>query len=64
MIGYMCKVDFECELGEYHGGNLVYPSIEDIKHHRKCTEQCGIVEVEVVLKRVVQESDYSSLKGN
>lgn len=54
-IGYMCKVDFDEELGNAAGGNTVYPTIEDLREHRGCVKDCGIVEVEVTLKRVVDE---------
>lgn len=61
VTGYMCKVDWECELGAAMGGNHVYPSVEDLKRHRSCVEQCGIVEVRVYCSRVIQESDFSEL---
>ena len=53
-IGYMCKVDFDFELGEALGGNEIFPSVEDLKEHRKCTDECGVVEVEVRLRAVVE----------
>lgn len=53
--GYMCLVDYEWELGNASGGNIVYPSIDDIKERRGCVAQCGIVEVEVRARRIVQE---------
>jgi hypothetical protein len=53
-IGYMDKVDFEFKLGEALGGNMVFPSIKDLKEHRKCSDECGIVEVEVRLRSVVE----------
>lgn len=55
VTAYMCLVDFECEAGLASGGNRVYPSIEDIREHRKCVAGCGIVEVEIRATRVVQE---------
>lgn len=54
VIGYMCLVDYECELGYASGGNTIYPSIEDLKERRKCVENCGIVEVRVSYVRTVQ----------
>ena len=47
MYGYMCKTDFNYELGEALGGTEIYCSIEDIKRCRPCAEQCGIVKVEI-----------------
>jgi hypothetical protein len=53
--GYMCLIDFECELGNASGGNIVYPSIQDLRERRECVATCGIVEVEVRARRIVQE---------
>lgn len=53
-VGYMCRVDFEDELGYAAGGVRVHPSIKDIKHNRKCVGGCGIVEVEVRFRRIVE----------
>jgi len=55
---FMCKVDFECELGMAAGGNVVYGSVEELRERRKCVDACGIVEVECREVRVVQESNY------
>lgn len=57
VIGYMDKTDFDHELGHTGSGNLVYPSIIDLQRQRKCWEECGIVEVEVRLVRVVVPTD-------
>lgn len=54
VLGYMCLTDFECELGGASGGNEVYPSVVDLKLHRKCAESCGIVQVRVTAVAVVQ----------
>ena len=58
VIGYMCKVDYECELGAAAGGNVVYPIVEDLKERRRCVDECGIVKVAVSLVEVVQEENY------
>lgn len=55
VVGYMCLVDFQWELGAAIGGNVVYPSIEDCQAQRKCVAECGIVEVEVRFRKVVQQ---------
>jgi hypothetical protein len=59
--GFMCKVDFDCELGAAAGGVLVYPSLADLRKHRSCVVECGIIEVKVAFLGVVQEPDYSNL---
>lgn len=56
VIGFMDKTDFECELG--HVEALVYPSIDALKCGKAaCWEECGIVEVEVRLVRVIVPTD-------
>lgn len=55
VVGYMCLVDFKWEIGMAEGGNTVFPSIENCRDVRKCTDQCGIVEVEVRARKIVQE---------
>jgi len=56
IIGYMDKIDFDCEVGGNPNGNIFFTSIEDLQRERTCSEFCGIVEIEIRLKRVVQES--------
>lgn len=53
VIGYMCAVDFECELGAASGGNTVHPSVEDLKKGHECWESCGIVEVRVTYSKTI-----------
>lgn len=54
-IGYMCLIDYECELGYAKGGNKIYPSIEDLKECHDCWDECGIVEVKVVLNKIIHK---------
>lgn len=58
-VGYMCMIDFEDELYRAAGGNIVYPSIEDLKENHDCWESCGIVEVRVEYVRTVVEQDLN-----
>ena len=51
--GYMCKIDFDCELGAASGGNHVYPSIGDLRDNRGCIALDNIVEVDVREVKVV-----------
>lgn len=55
VVGYMCKTDFVWELGGAAGGNVVYPSVRDLKRQRPCTKECGIVEVRVRLAKIIEE---------
>jgi hypothetical protein len=52
--GYMCRTDWNWELGEARGGTEVYASVEDCKRSRKCVENCGIVKVKIDLVEVVE----------
>lgn len=31
VIGYMDRTDFDCELGYADGGNVIYPSVKNLK---------------------------------
>lgn len=55
---FMDKVDFDYEVGKAKGGNRVFPSQEDLEKHMPCTKECGVVEVEIRLKRVIRESEF------
>lgn len=56
VVGYMDLTDFQYELGMASGGNKVFPSIEDCRaNNGGCIEACGIVEVEVRARRIVQK---------
>lgn len=49
VIGYMCKIDFECELGSAVGGNMVRPTASEAL----CAGTCGVVQVEVIGHKVI-----------
>lgn len=52
--GYMCKTDWDWELGEAPGGVEIYIDIDDLRKHRSCVDSCGIVKVKVQLEEIVQ----------
>ncbi len=56
-VYYMCKTDFEFELGYAAGGNCVYSSVEDLKECRPCVESCGIVAVKIEYAYTVEGSE-------
>jgi len=60
--GYMCKVDWDHELGSALGGNRIYPSAKNCIEDRGCINECGMVEVEVRLRRVVRRGRFDSPK--
>ncbi len=57
-VGYMCLIDFECEIGGNCNGNTVYPSVKDLEEHHKCVAECGIAKVKVEGIRIVKEGTY------
>ena len=53
--GWMCAIDFSCELGEALGGNTIYPSLEDLQKNHECLEHCGFEEVVTLSKEDFKE---------
>lgn len=53
VTGYMCLIDWEYEIGGASDGNRVYPSVETLKEHHQCADECGIVEVRVSFSRLI-----------
>lgn len=58
--GYMDLTDFGWEL-EAAPSNIIYRDPEDILKDRKCATECGIAEVEVIIKRIVLEPHSKSI---
>lgn len=59
-IAYICGVAWQHELGEpgMRGPAChVYNSISEAVTHGKCSNECGLVEVEIHLKRWVKPQD-------
>lgn len=54
---YMCMIDYEEELGHASDGVRVYPSLNALKEHHICWEECGIVEVEVKFKKIIVDQN-------
>jgi len=52
-FGYICKIDWDWELGEALGGSKIYPSLKDLKAHHSCWKDCGIVKVKVSFEEVI-----------
>jgi hypothetical protein len=50
---FMDGIDFHEERGQPRGGNSLYATAEAVLKHRKCAEECGVVEVEVSMTRWV-----------
>lgn len=56
--GYMCAVDLEYHVGADISPSMVYSSPELAIEGLRCAKSCGVVEVEITLKRYVIESQY------
>jgi len=53
VIGYMCLIDWQHEIGSVSDGSRIYPDEDDLRKHHPCADACGIVEVEVRCRRLV-----------
>jgi hypothetical protein len=51
--GYMCKTEYYHELGSNTHASQIFSSIESLKQHKECWSDCGIVEIEISLKKIV-----------
>lgn len=58
-IGFMCRTDYEYELENATGGVDIYSSVNDLKNHKKCWEDCGIVKVEITFKEELKNDKAS-----
>lgn len=56
--GYICKIDWDYELGEALGGCTIYPSVKDLKANHDFN--CGIVKVRIELEEVIEERNLFS----
>lgn len=55
---YVCGVDWQHEIGQasdLEGKMPMYSSIEKLRRERKCTHECGIVELKIREVRWVQD---------
>ncbi len=68
--GWMDSTDYDCELGQANGGNVVYPSAENCEENRGCIREsassnhpCAVLKVYVIseedLNRVLREEKES-----
>lgn len=59
VTGYMCGIDWHCEIGRAPRGSTVYPSISALKQDHEMWEECGIVEVQVRIRRTITPGNDS-----
>ena len=61
LIGYMCKTDYDYELGHALGGSRIFPDAHDCLQEMECIKarkyNCGMVRVKVYLDEVLIEGD-------
>lgn len=57
--GYMCKVVWEHDFQDSGDPGTIHTCLDKLRQDSPCVHQCGIVEVEVRLVQIVQESDFS-----
>lgn len=60
---FVCKTAFEHDARDARDGTLIYPSEAAARAALKCVHECGLVEVSVTLRRVVQEADFSAYRS-
>lgn len=58
VIGYMCMIDWEHEIGQAPK-TTVYASLNALKQHHPMWEECGIVEVRVNFTQVICEAKFN-----
>lgn len=54
---YVCGVDWQHEIGEGPNDVKLYSSLEVLKKERTCWKECGIVELDIRVKRWVEPQD-------
>jgi len=52
-VGYMCETDFRFELGSSKNASQIFGSLESLKKHKSCWKSCGIIEVEITKKKII-----------
>ena len=57
---YMDGIDFQDERGQPVLGNSLYAKAEQVLKRRKCSHECGVVEVEISLVKWVREQNLGT----
>lgn len=62
-IGYMCGVNYQHELDDDNAHHVeLFGSLSALKKKMKCTSECGIVKVKVVLEEWVTPQNFKERK--
>lgn len=56
--GYMCKTDFDHELGYASDGSKIFSSVKSLKKNMPSVSECGIIKVKIVQEKIVQKSVF------
>lgn len=59
---FVCGVDFQHEIGEGPNDIKLYSSLEVLKKQRTCWRECGIVELDIKIKRWVEPQNIGVKK--
>lgn len=62
---FIDATDFRYEVGHASDGNTIYPSLEDLKEHSPCWEECGVVRATLIFEeQVVKENWELTMKNS
>ena len=56
---YLCQTDWDTDIPMGAQDIKIVTNLKHLKQTRKCVKECGIVEVEIKLKRVVKKGNAS-----
>ena len=60
VLGWMCAVDFDYELGEAADGTTIFASVEDLHKYRRCTA-IGVEDHRGVEVVTMSKKDFTDL---
>jgi hypothetical protein len=64
VIVYLCGTDFQHHLLCDSSGTTVYPSVAALRRNKTCLDECGIVEIEIKVRRWVQPQNMPHGEAN
>lgn len=62
-VVYIDGIDYQHHLLGASHGTRVFPTIASIKEHRSCVVECGIIEIEIRVRRWVQPQNLHGDSG-
>lgn len=55
---YVCGTDWQCEAKDVPHAVKFYKTIDRLKSDKKCWKDCGIVEIDMKMSKVIFESTF------